>query len=120
MLSRALWLAAVWLSPAALLGIAPLLLADGTGGLGPPLALAPGAGVTAALLAAPWGALPAEGGTLVDLARRRWPAASFRPLIVATIASAFLFIWAQLAALVELSRTLGWPRPAAVAVAVAA
>src|SRR5262249_58147147 len=76
--------------------------------------------LTAALLAAPWGALPAEGGTLVDLARRRWPAASFRPLIVATIASAFLFIWAQLAALVELSRTLGWPRPAAVAVAVAA
>ncbi|HEV8675974.1 MAG TPA: hypothetical protein VGX21_18195 [Methylomirabilota bacterium] len=120
MLARALCLTAVWLSPAALLGLAPLLLADGTRGLGPPLALGGGAVLAAVLLAGPWARVPTDRGTLVDLGRRRWPSAALQPLAVATAGSAFLFVWAQLAALGELGRALGWPRPLPIGVAVIA
>src|SRR5262249_61335658 len=69
-LAGALRLAGVWLSPALLLGPAPLLLADGTQGLWPPLLLAAAAPLAVVLLAAPWARLPAGGqATLLDLVR---------------------------------------------------
>ncbi len=120
MLPRALGFAGVWLSPATLLGLAPLLLADGTRGLWPPLVLASAACLAAALLAAPWAARPAGvRPTLVDLVRHREASAGPRllPLSVAASASALLFLWAQLAAGRELARVVGWPAPAAIGLA---
>ncbi len=121
MLARALGFAGVWLSPAVLLGVAPLLLADGTRGLWPPLVLATGACLTATLLAAPWAALPVGvRPTLVELVRYRDSDAGppLLPLSVAASASALLFLWAQLAAGRELARVVGWPAPATIGLAV--
>jgi hypothetical protein len=114
----ALRLLAVWLSPAALLGLGPLLLADGTRGLWPPLALAAGAVLAAVVLAGPWGERPFGRGSLVDLVAHRWPdAVRAWPLLVVTLGGAFLFLWAQLAAVAELGVTWGGSRPVVTAVA---
>lgn len=107
----ALWLAPLWLSPAALLGVGPLLLADGTRGLWPPLVLAGGALLAVLLLAGPWSRLAGHSPlTLLDLAVQRWPAAegSLAPLMVGQTGSALLFLWAQLAVGREFAETLGW------------
>ncbi len=119
MLGRALGFAAVWLCPAALLGLAPLLLTDGTRGLWPPLVLAAGACLVAVVLAVPWAALP-PGSTLRELAACRGPSpgAAGLSLAIAATASALLFLWAQLAAVRDLARELGWPAPVGVALAV--
>jgi hypothetical protein len=118
-LGRALGFAAVWLSPAVLLGLAPLLLTDGPRGLWPPLVLAAGACLVAVVLAVPWAALP-PGSTLPELAGRRdaGPGVATLPLTAATTASALLFLWAQLAAVRDLARGLGWPASGSVALAV--
>jgi hypothetical protein len=111
----ALRLAGVWLSPAILFGTAPLLLADGTRGLWPPLVLAVAAPLVVVLLAAPWARLPAGGHpTLLDLVRQRASTATDAglPLAVAVPGSAVLFLWAQLAAGRELARALAWPEAA--------
>jgi hypothetical protein len=108
----ALRLAGVWLSPAILFGTAPLLLADGTRGLWPPLVLAVAAALVVVVLAAPWARLAAGGHpTLLDLVRQRTPTAPDPglPLDVAVPATAVLFLWAQLTAARELARALAWP-----------
>jgi hypothetical protein len=118
-LARALGLAAVWLSPAVLLGLPPLLLSDGTRGLWAPLVLAAGACLAAVALAAPWSAL-SDAASLQDLALARWGAmdAAGVPLTIAGAGSALLFLWAQLAAVRELAQGLGWPVPIALGLAV--
>jgi len=113
----ALRLAGVWLSPAILFGTAPLLLADGTRGLWPPLVLAVAASLVVVLLAAPWARLGAGGRpTLLDLVRQRAPIAvdAGLPLGVAVPGTAVLFLWAQLVAARELARALAWPEAVAV------
>lgn len=119
MLAGALRVAGVWLSPPILLGVAPLLLADGTRGLWGPLGLAAGAALVAVVLAAPWAGLPAGRPTLEDLARHRWPSAgsALLPLTAVTSGSALLFLWAQLAAGREVARTFGWSPAVLVTVA---
>jgi hypothetical protein len=117
--------AAVWLSPAALFGLGPLLLGDGTRGLIAPVALAAGATLVARLLAGPWPRGAAGGPlTLLDLVAYRWPGASraLAPLALADAGAGLLFLWAQLAAVRELAQGAGWawPRPAIAVVAVAA
>lgn len=105
--------AAVWASPAALLGLPPLILADGTRGVWGPAGLA-GAAVIAAVV----GGIPrlragAEGGRPSALARRRWPAARGLHLVleIGEAGTALLFVWAQLAAARELGQVMaGWPR----------
>ena len=110
-LTRTLALAAVWLSPAALIGAASLLAADGTRGLWPPLVLGGSALLSVVVLAGPWAQLPSSPTpSLIELARHRWPAAgpaaSF--LAIPAVGSALLFVWAQLAAGRELMWELGW------------
>jgi hypothetical protein len=115
-------LAGVWLSPAILFGTAPLLLADGTRGLWPPLVLAAAASLVVVVLATPWARLAAgDRPTLLDLVRQRTPAAPDPglPLDVAVPGTAVLFLWAQLAAARELARALGWPEAVVVGTAVA-
>jgi hypothetical protein len=111
MLARALRLAGVWLSGPALLGLAPLVLADGTRGIWPLLALVGGAGLLAVLLGAPCAAVPEGRPLLGELAALRWPAAGpLWPLVALAALVALLFLWAQLAAAGELAEALGWPR----------
>lgn len=121
--AHALVLAAVWLSPPALLALVSLLLADGIRGLWIPLALGGGSLIVAVLVAGPWSRLPTGGpDSVLRLLRHRWPEGgrALAPLAVASAASALLFLWAQLAAGRELAQALGWSPPAAVAVAAAA
>jgi hypothetical protein len=105
-LGRACLLAAVWLSPAVLLETAPRLLADGGRGLWPLVSLAAGAALVGVLLAAPWSALPPRS-TLGDLVWLRWPETRATPLAVALAASTLCFVWAQLLALAEVTRSAG-------------
>ncbi|MGH7318039.1 MAG: hypothetical protein ACRELA_00195, partial [Candidatus Rokuibacteriota bacterium] len=100
-LPRAFALAVVWLSPAALLAVGPMLLLDGTRGLWPPLALGVGALLTAVLLR------PPGGSTLIS--QERWPAAGsgLAAISVPGLVS-WLFLWAQLAATRQLAAALGW------------
>ena len=116
--------AAVWLSPAALFGLGPLLLGDGTRGLVVPVALAAGAVLVACLLAGPWPRTAGSPLTLLDLVAHRWPAAgrAVAPLALADAGAGLLFLWAQLAAVRELGEGAGWawPRPAIAVAAVAA
>jgi hypothetical protein len=116
--------AAVWLSPAALFGLGPLLLGDGTRGLIAPVALAAGAVLVACLLAGPWPRTAGTPLTLLDLVAYRWPAPSpaLAPLALADAGAGLLFLWAQLAGIRELGEGAGWawPRPALAVVAVAA
>jgi hypothetical protein len=111
-LGPALRLASVWLSPAILLSLAPLLLADGTHGLWPSLALLAGACLAVALLGVPWGALR-EDVSLPGMASRRWPATPplLVPLTGVAAGTALLFLWAQLTAAGEVAHALGWPGP---------
>jgi hypothetical protein len=115
MLGPALRLASVWLSPAVLLSLAPLLLADGTHGLWPPLALLAGACLAVTVLGVPWGALR-DDASLPGLAAARWPAAPHPivPLTGAAASAAALFLWAQLAAVGELMHALGGPEAAGI------
>lgn len=121
--AHALVLAAVGLSPPALLAVGAMVLTDGIRGLWVPLALGSGAVLVAVLLGAPWSRLPADASpNALRLLRQRWPDAGslLGPAGLATAASALLFVWAQLATGRELARILGWPGPAVVAVAAAA
>jgi hypothetical protein len=116
--TRALAVAAVWLSPAMLLGIVPLVLADGTHGVWAPLSVTAASCLAVVILAAPWAALPPGApATVPDLLRYRDPEASrvlLLPLGIAASGVALLFLWAQLAAARELARATGWPEPAAI------
>jgi hypothetical protein len=111
-LARGLALAALWLSPPALLGAAAAILADGTRGLAVPLGLAGGAALAALLLprGAGWrGEDPVGTGALL---RRRWPARAGWSLAVlgaSEAAASILVAWAQLAATREVGETLGLP-----------
>ena len=112
MLGPVLRLASVWLSPAILLSVPPLLLADGTHGLWPALALLAGACLAVTVLGGPWGALR-EDVSLPGLASRRWLATPplLVPLTGAAAGTALLFLWAQLMAAGEVAHALGWPVP---------
>jgi hypothetical protein len=116
-LGRALALAAVWLSPPALLGLMHALLLDGTRGLFGSVALAAGAAVAGITLWRPWSRLPSEAGaTPVDVARERWPGAGSVPWLAVPVAAvALLFLWAQLAAIGEVARGAGWSAPGVIA-----
>lgn len=110
-LIHALALAAVWLSPAALLGAGALLVGDGTRGLWPSLVLGASALLAVVLLSEPWARLPSSvAPSLTGLVRHRWPdagpAGSF--LLVPTVGSTLLFLGAQLAIGRELMGQLGW------------
>jgi hypothetical protein len=116
LVGRALLLAAVWLSPAAIVGATALLLADGTRGLFTPVVLGGGAVLASAGLGGPWSRL-AGASSLVGLMRHRWPA---RPFVTGVLEIpgaivAFLFVWAQLAAWREVAETQRWSPTGAVA-----
>jgi hypothetical protein len=113
-------LAAPWLSPALLVGLPPLVLADGTRGLWPALALGIGAGLAVLVRADPWSRRGAATAVSA-IARGRWPERRTPAAIlaVAEAAAALLFLWAQLAAVRELGGLAGWPRAAVLAVAAA-
>ena len=116
----ALDFAVAFLSPAALLALAPRLLADGTRGPWAAVALAGGAVLAALVLAEPWSRRRGPGTSLVDLAGERWPTPgrALAPLALAEILGAGFFVWAQIAAGRELARTLGgWPRTSALVLA---
>ncbi len=104
-LTRAFALAAVWLSPAALLAVGPMLLLDGTRGLWPPLVLATGALLTAVLLRPPGASTLSSQGS--------WLATGVGLIAAPGIVSTWLFLWAQLAAGRQLATAIGWsPRVA--------
>jgi hypothetical protein len=104
--------AAVWASPAALLALPPLILADGTWGVWGPGVLATGAVVAAVVGGIPRLRAGADGSRPSALARRRWPAARRLQVVleIAEAGTALLFVWAQLAAARELGQVAGWPR----------
>ena len=110
-LGRAVALAVLWLSPAALLGLPPAILADGTRGLAAPLALAVGAALVALLLGdLESGRLEGGATSVSGFARIRWPEADgpVRLLAVVDLSVTLLFAWAQFAAVREVSRALDW------------
>jgi hypothetical protein len=105
---RAVALAGVWLSPAALLGLGPALLADGVGGLWPFVALGAGAVVAAVALAGPGRGPGRPGSAPSALVAARWPQAGLElaPVRTVDVATALLFLWAQLAAVREVATVL--------------
>ena len=117
--THVLRLSALLLSPAALLALGAWLLEDATRAPWPGVALAGGAVFVALLLANP-GRLPIPGG-VVELTSARWVDAgpSLVPLSLAQGVTAFLFVWAQLAAVRELAEMTDlWPPAVVVLVAV--
>jgi hypothetical protein len=116
----ALGLAAVWGSPALLVGLPPLVLADGTRGVWPAVALGGGAVAALLLLGEPWSRRGGAAGSASALARRRWPAERALPRILgaAEVATALLFLWAQLLAAREVGALIG--RPGATVIALGA
>jgi hypothetical protein len=121
-LAAPLVLAALWASPAVLLGLPPLLLADGTWGLYPAVALVGGATVALLLVGIPASRTAGEPGPVSALAAQRWPGAPAlaRSLVLAETGALLLFVWAQLAAMREVALTMGAPRGLAVAMGAAA
>jgi hypothetical protein len=114
-LALTLQLAVAFLSPAALLTLAPRLLADGTRGPWATVTLASGAVLVALVLAEPWSRRLGSGTSLVEVTAERWPAPGFAqvPLALAESLGVLLFVWAQLAAVRVLTQALGgWPRTA--------
>jgi hypothetical protein len=111
---RALLLAAVWLSPAAILGLLDALLLDGMRGVFAPVALGGGAALAAIVLGGAWARLSTPGAaTAVDLVRARWPGSGTAGWLALPGAGvSLLFVWAQLAAMCEVARAAGWPVPA--------
>lgn len=111
-------LAVVWGSPAAWLGLPPLLLADGTRGLWPPAVIVGGTIIALLLLGSPSSRTGGLMATASMVARSRWPGArGCHALLGATEALvAGLFVWAQFAAAREIGGMLGWPRAATVGV----
>src|SRR5262249_38510918 len=110
-----LQLAVAFLSPAALLTLAPRLLADGTRGPWAAVTLASGAVLVALVLAEPWSRRMGSGTSLVEVTAERWSAPGFAqvPLALAESLGVLLFVWAQLAAVRALVQALGgWPRTA--------
>jgi Na+/proline symporter len=116
-LGRAVALAALWLSPAALLGLPPAILADGTRGLAAPLALAVGAALVALLLGGFQGddRLDQGAASVSGLAETRWPEADGTVRVLAAVDGCVtgLFAWAQIAAARDIALALGrmswWP-----------
>jgi hypothetical protein len=103
-----------WCSPALWLGVPPLLLSDGTWGLWVPAALACGAIVGLLLTARP-GTRRVGPATASALAGARWPTERVCPRALGAVeaAVAFVFVWAQLAAVREGGGLVGWPRATA-------
>jgi hypothetical protein len=113
--ATALGLAAVWGSPALWLGLPPLLLAEGPGGLWAAAAIAAGVGVAGLVVG------DGPSGSPASLAARRWPDSRgpAAVLVVGELGVATLFAAAQLAAAREIGTMLGWSRLAVLAVGAA-
>jgi hypothetical protein len=113
-------LAAAWTSPAVLVGVTPPVLADGSSGLWPALALAIGAGLAVLVRAGAWSGRGTALG-VSGVALRRWPEHGALGAVLAAgeAAAAVLLLWAQLAAVRELGGLGGWPRGAVLALAAA-